>query len=147
MWIFVWVRHTSSTQSLSKQTPPYFSLRAAQVKNFLRTEVGEKLVFLGNMGGPNEDAPETPRTSQHFRIDGLKVSPQLVPDYAEIRKSLGQPMQFLSSLGAATVEYLDNNFSLPVKFFPRVNSSTNHSQTPRYRLTLRKLYFQFLSHD
>ena len=43
-------------------------------------------------GGPIKAPSETPRTLQHYRIEGLKEGPRLGPYYAEKRKVLGQLM-------------------------------------------------------
>ena len=43
-------------------------------------------------GGVFEGSLKTIRTSQHYRIEGFKGGPQLGPNYAETRQSLGQRM-------------------------------------------------------
>ena len=40
--------------------------------------------------GPNSEPPNTPRTLQHYQIEGFKGCPELGPHYAEGRQSLGQ---------------------------------------------------------
>ena len=45
---------------------------------------------LGNRVCTIEGHPETPRTSQHYRIEGK--GPLIVPPYAERRESPAQPM-------------------------------------------------------
>ena len=46
-----------------------------------------KLASLGIMGGKINGPPDTPRTSQHYRIEGFKGGAQLAPD---AERSLGQ---------------------------------------------------------
>ena len=43
-----------------------------------------------HQGGPIEGPPETPRTSQRYRIGGFQRGPQSGPPDAERRQSLGQ---------------------------------------------------------
>ena len=55
-----------------------------------RAAVRETSVSLGKIRDQLRTPHDTPRTSQHYRIEGLKGRPQLVPYYAETRLSLRQ---------------------------------------------------------
>ena len=49
--------------------------------------------------GPRESPSESPRTSQHWYIEGFKRAHLLETHYTKKREPLGQQMRFLSSLG------------------------------------------------
>ena len=57
-----------------------------------RLSASGKILFLVTQGGQFRAYLEPIGPPQHYRIEGFKKGPQLVPHYADRRQSLGQQM-------------------------------------------------------